>query len=63
MIEVLKMVKSVTFIKIKSPGENQPPPRDLTKKFSGGQDFAIFEIFLEVAWGGGGGGRRGDGND
>ena len=54
MTEVLKMVKSVKFIKIKDPREARPP-RDLTTKSArGGWDLPIFENLP--------GGCPGDGN-
>ena len=54
MIEVLKMVKSVQFIKIKGPREVRPLGFD-QKNCRGRRDLAIFEDLLEGCLGGGGG--------
>ena len=45
MTEVLKMVKSVKFIKIKGPREACPLEFD-SKNLPGGRDLAIFENLL-----------------
>ena len=52
MLEALKIVKSVKFIKIKGPMEAQPP-LGFDKKISrGGQDLADLKICPRVAQGG-----------